>query len=92
MRFLQECGADIEAPTIRGDTPLMVAAYAGASNSVRFLIASGANVEAPNTLGETPMGAALHQGNQDVLRFMTQRRRQQNAQQGCAFAQRPFGR
>ena len=57
------------------ETPLHVAAHAGALVVVRLLVASGVQIEAQNRAAETAMRVAGQQGHQDVLLFLTKARR-----------------
>jgi len=57
-------GADREARTRGGDTPLILAAAAGKDAVVRQLARAGADLEAPNRLGRSALlaAAAARQG------------------------------
>src|SRR5262249_31362433 len=57
IRLLLEVGADVDARTILGTTPLFAAAAAGAEN-VRLLIDKMANVNAVSLSGATPLMAS----------------------------------
>ena len=48
-----EAGADLNAPTAQGNTPLHIAAYKGYTGVVGLLLARGADRRARNRLGQT---------------------------------------
>ena len=56
---LVTAGAEVDARTSGGATPLHVAAYWGAPTLADWLIAHGADVHARNDLGETPLVIAV---------------------------------
>ena len=53
---------DIEAPILRGDTPLMLAAELGRVNVLRALVAKGANVNVKNEDGYSALEVAIRHG------------------------------
>lgn len=55
---LLEAGADVSAPTPKGNTPLHIAGYKGYAGVVRLLLARGARRDARNGDGETPAALA----------------------------------
>ena len=54
VRLLLEKGADIEARTKKGSTPLHRAAWGGIDKVVRLLLEKGADIEARTKKGSTP--------------------------------------
>jgi len=52
-------GADVNAATATGWTPMHAAAYIGAESLIEFLAASGADVNVMTACGQTPMSLAL---------------------------------
>jgi ankyrin repeat protein len=54
LEVLLDAGADLNAPTAQGNTPLHIAAYKGYTGVVGLLLARGANRTARNRLGLTP--------------------------------------
>lgn len=58
LEFLKK-GADINAVNHNGDTPLHLAAYAGAPEIVRVLIEFGANINLMNFSNNTPLDSAF---------------------------------
>ena len=61
--FLVTAGADMEATTPGGSTPLLIAARKGAVAALRSLVGRGANVHAGDSRGETALMVAIS-GNQ----------------------------
>ena len=51
-------GADIEANTINGETPLHAAAKFGNAETVTTMLKAGANGNARNKIGKTPFESA----------------------------------
>jgi ankyrin repeat protein len=69
LALLLEAGADLGAATTQGETPLHVAAAAGAGRAVSFLLAHGAPVDgAPSK--RTPLALAVEAGHLDVARVL----------------------
>jgi ankyrin repeat protein len=56
-------GADVNAKTRSGYTPLYWAAYSDQKEVVQLLIAKGADVNAKNKYGDTPLDVAINFGN-----------------------------
>jgi len=56
---LVSLGADVNAATSTGWTPVHAAAYIGANRVVKFLAENGANVDIPNGCGQTPVDLAI---------------------------------
>jgi ankyrin repeat protein len=63
-------GADIDARSDKGETPLIVAILADHAAVAELLIARGANVMARNERGLTPLHAAAYSGNAKVARLL----------------------
>ena len=61
---------DIDAPTLRGSTPLVVAAAHGMVDVLRALVAKGANVHAKTEAGLTALHAAAHKGQMATVRWL----------------------
>jgi ankyrin repeat protein len=68
IREIVESGVNVEADW-NGDTPLMSAAKAGATNAIRELIALGADIEAAGPDG-TPLAYAAWQGREAAVRLL----------------------
>jgi ankyrin repeat protein len=58
-RMLVDLGADINAVTATGWTPLHAAAFIGADTLVSYLVEKGARVNIKNGCGQTPLSLAL---------------------------------
>ncbi|HSN91891.1 MAG TPA: ankyrin repeat domain-containing protein [Anaeromyxobacteraceae bacterium] len=72
VELLLADGADIQAATNRGDTPLHLAASLGNADVVRVLLARGADREARNGAGATPAALAASHGRTEVLGLLHQ--------------------
>jgi len=68
--WLIENGADIEARTNQGATPLLMAAQQGANVAVRFLLDRGADIEARDNEGNTPLHLAADNGHQETVTIL----------------------
>jgi ankyrin repeat protein len=58
VKLLVSLGADVNAHSATGWTPLHAAAYAGADAIVQFLIEHGAVIDVQNGCGQTPLSLA----------------------------------
>ena len=67
VKFLIECGADINASTIDGWRPIHCAAKWAHVDVVRLLVSKGADVNAASAGGNTPLHLAA--GNKDSRQF-----------------------
>jgi ankyrin repeat protein len=70
IEVLLENGAAIDAQTLRGSTPLHLAASAGRSGKVGVLLKMGAMVDIRNEDGDTPLHLAADAGNSDTLEVL----------------------
>jgi len=67
---LIQAGADVNARSADGSTPLMVACRAGNGDLVRQLVAAGANLHACNDKGWTALIEAAYYGNPQTVAFL----------------------
>lgn len=51
----------LNAPTVTGSSPLLLAAFAGTTSVVELLLALGAELDQTNSLGDTPLMTAIQQ-------------------------------
>jgi uncharacterized protein len=65
-----ELGADVNASSQSGETPLHGAAARGYVTIVRFLIEKGADVSAANKAGDTPLHSAAARGSTTVIQLL----------------------
>jgi ankyrin repeat protein len=77
LRLLTERGANPNAPTTRGDTPLLVAARLGSNDVVRALVELGADLNATDNTGKTALdtvkeaGRNRHEDTEALLRALS---------------------
>merc|ERR1719232_2138070 len=69
-RLLVDSGADCDAETKAGYTPLHVAAHFGQVNMVKFLLANGVRVNVQNELGYSPLHQAAQQGHSQIVNLL----------------------
>jgi ankyrin repeat protein len=67
---LLDQGADIDARSERGETPLILAILAGHDEVAELLIEEGAALDGRNERGLTPLHAAAYSGNAEVARVL----------------------
>lgn len=70
LTILKDCGADIEAQSQFGRTPLHIAASNGKYDSIRALHKLGANLEAKTKFGETALHEAALNDQADSIRVL----------------------
>ena len=67
LKYLLDNGANIEATTIRKETPLIVAVQNGNETAVCLLLKRGANIQSINENGSTSLHLACHFGDDAVV-------------------------
>lgn len=70
--YLVGIGADIEKATVRGETPICVAAHCGHLEIVKFLVSVGADKDKPKANGDTPVIVAARNKHRAVVAFLLQ--------------------
>ena len=70
LRLLLECGADINAQSQGGRTPLHRASMSGALEVVRLLLEHGADVEAKDLDGRTALQFVAGKGNSEIVKLL----------------------
>ncbi len=63
-------GADLDAETKAGYTPLHVACHFGSVGMVRFLLEREVKVDVQNELGYTPLHQAAQQGHTQIVNML----------------------
>lgn len=64
--------ANPDVPTVRGETPLHLAARANQTDIVRVLLRNGAQVNAKARENQTPLHIASRLGNSDIVTLLLQ--------------------
>ena len=73
VKFLLKKGADIEARTSYGSTPLIIASYHGHIKVVKILLEKGADIEAKTYIESntfTPLIMACRKGRVEVIKIL----------------------
>ena len=70
VKLLLSHGADVNAQSSSGNTPLMYACASGHAEVVRSLLEAGANVEDHNENGHTPLMEAASAGHVEVAKIL----------------------
>ncbi len=73
INTLQQHGANLNAQTINGDSPLHIAANWGKIDIAKFLIQKGAIIDIKNTSGKTPLHNAILEHNVDLVSFFLEK-------------------
>lgn len=68
--ILVKNGAQVDATTKAGYTPLHVASHFGQVNTVRFLLQEGADVSKATAIGYTPLHQAAQQGHATIVQLL----------------------
>jgi uncharacterized protein len=75
VRMLLKVGADPNARSRQGNTPVHTAAYTGDREVLELLLAHGADVEIRGSDGKTPAEVAGERGNQGIVDLLATRAR-----------------
>ena len=78
-RWLIANGAEVNAKSESGGTPLHVAAYNNAAEVAKLLIAKGANIEAKDNDGDTPLHWAVWENAAEVAKLLIEKGAEVNA-------------
>ncbi|KAL9468319.1 hypothetical protein ACSS6W_010013 [Trichoderma asperelloides] len=73
VKLLVEKGANIEAETKNGRTPLSFAAEHGYEAIVKLLVEKGANIEAKRGIGRTPLVLAAERGHDAIVKLLVEK-------------------
>ena len=76
LKQLLDSGADVEASTLEGWTPLINVARLDKVDFARLLLDYGANINATSMLGQTPLTTAITYNSHNVLRLLLDRWRE----------------
>ena len=76
LKQLLDSGADVEASTLEGWTPLINVARLDKVDFARLLLDYGANINATSKLGQTPLTTAITYNSHNVLRLLLDRWRE----------------
>ena len=88
IEFLIENGADINARTSHGFTPLLYAAKNGYHSIIELLVVNGADVEINDKAGLTPLMHLARNGYIDIVsNCITQEGNETNYKRQCTLPQ-----
>jgi ankyrin repeat protein len=73
IRFVLQCGADVNEEDTDGRTPLIMTALNGRKDMVELLLNVGADVNKKNRWGWTPLYIATTYGYQDIVTLLNSR-------------------
>ena len=76
LKQLLDSGADVEATTLEGWTPLINVARLDKVDFAKLLLDYGANISAMSKLGQTPLTTAITYNSHNVLRLLLDRWRE----------------
>ena len=76
LKQLLDAGADVDASTLEGWTPLVNVARLDRVDFARLLLDYGANINATSTFGQTPLTTAITYNSHNVLRLLLDRWRE----------------
>lgn len=71
MKSLIAEGADVNAKSQRGNTPLHIATIGNRKNVVELLIANGTDASLENELGQNPMDIAILESHPEIAKLLT---------------------
>ncbi|KAM0897028.1 hypothetical protein ACQ4PT_022813 [Festuca glaucescens] len=71
--LIQDLGFPVDAPSSSGETPLLLAATFGHTETAAYLLERGATPRAPDTDGETPLHWAAYNGDRELAMLLLHR-------------------
>eukprot|EP01043_Picozoa_sp_COSAG02_P038220 COSAG02_NODE_2931_length_7716_cov_3.042536_3_plen_1414_part_00 len=87
VRLLLSAAADIDAPTLQGASPLLLAAHAGHAATVCLLLEAGSDtIDKPVLSGSTPLLGAIQHGHAEVVESLLRHRASPNRGLGVGGA------
>lgn len=70
--FVETCGLDVNARDLKGNTPLIYAAYESDVDCLRYLMEKGADVNAVDNKGWSALGSALYGKDKEIIALLLQ--------------------
>ncbi|KAM0867793.1 hypothetical protein ACQ4PT_041747 [Festuca glaucescens] len=71
--LIQDLGFPVDAPSSSGETPLLLAATFGHTETAAYLLERGATPRAPDSDGETPLHWAAYNGDRELAMLLLHR-------------------
>ncbi|MDP1836210.1 MAG: ankyrin repeat domain-containing protein [Chlamydiales bacterium] len=74
LKFLIKAGADVNALSSTGETPLSLALKEGQTDTAQYLIDHKANLSKPDKDGDTPIFSAISSNDRDIFKYLLDER------------------